>query len=382
MESGVATEPSVNIMGTRGIPAAHGGFETFAERLALYLVGRGWQVTVYGQGEGAAPTRDPSIREPIVDRWHGIERRIFTPRRTGALGTIEFDRACVRDVIGRPGVDLVLGYNTAVFNLAQRLRGRRVVMNMDGIEWKRQKWSLPAKMWLFANELIGLNASTIAVADHPEIARQLSRRGIRKPVMIPYGAEVIEAASADPLAALGLSPGGYYLGVCRLEPENSVLEIVRAYRARSRAARLVLLGRLDADTDYHRALVEAAGDAVVFPGAIYDPATVGSLRFHARAYLHGHQVGGTNPSLVEALGAGNAVIAHDNRYNRWTAGDGQFFFADQSALATMFDRLEHDDGALVAARHAARTRFDRDFRWEDVLGAYERCLLAAGRSTT
>lgn len=382
MESGVATIPSVNIMGTRGIPAAHGGFETFAECLALYLVERGWQVTVYGQGEGAAPTLETPMREPIVDRWHGIERRIFTPRRAGALGTIEFDRACVRDVIGRPGVDLVLGYNTAVLNLAQRLRGRRVVMNMDGIEWKRQKWSLPARAWLFANELIGLNTSTTVIADHPEIARQLSRRGIREPVMIPYGATVIEAASAGPLAALDLSADGYYLGVCRLEPENSVLEIVRAYNAASRAAKLVLLGRLDPGSAYHRALAQAAGDAVVFPGAIYDAAVVASLRFHARAYLHGHQVGGTNPSLVEALGAGNAVIAHDNKYNRWTAGDGQFFFADQSALATMFDRLEHDDGALVAARQAARIRFDRDFRWEDVLGSYERCLLAAGHATT
>lgn len=363
---------TLNIMGTRGIPAGHGGFETFAERLALFLVDRGWRVTVYGQGEGV-----PNLIDPVVDYWRGIERRIFVPHHDGALGTIEFDRACVRDVVKRPGVDLVLGYNTALFNLAQRWRGRRVVMNMDGIEWKRQKWSLPAKAWLFANELIGLHGTTVTIADHPEIARQLSRRTLKKPVMIPYGADRIDDAPTAPVAALGLTPGSYYLGICRLEPENSVLEIVEAYRATPRDAKLVLLGAIDPQNPFHRKLQAAADGAVIFPGAIYDPAVVGSLRFHARAYVHGHRVGGTNPSLVEALGAGNAIIAHDNAFNRWTAGDEQQFFADRAALAALFDRLERDETMLAAARVAARARFEQDFRWDDVLGAYERCLLAA-----
>lgn len=368
----MADQPSINIMGTRGIPAAHGGFETFVERLAPYLLARGWKVTVYGQGEG-----DPMLHEPIVDDWNGIERRTFVPRRDGAVGTMEFDQACVRDVMRRPGVDLVLGYNTALFNVAQRLRGRRLVINMDGIEWRRQKWSLPAKAWLLANELIALHSASVTIADNPEIARQLSHRTWRKPIVIPYGAPVITDAPVEPLAPFGLTPHDYYLGICRFEPENSMLEIVRAYCARERAPRLVLLGRLDPASDFHRALQEAAGDKVLFPGAIYDQDVVTSLRFHARAYLHGHQVGGTNPSLVEALGAGNAVIAHDNAFNRWTAGEGQFFFGSEAQLIALFNQLDHDDAALAQARRAGRARFDRDFHWDDVLGAYERCLLDA-----
>ena len=359
-------------MGTRGIPAAHGGFETFAERLALFLVERGWHVAVYGQGKGKT-----SLGHPVSDYWRGIERRMFVPRHDGALGTIEFDRACVRDVVTRSGVDLVLGYNTALFNLTQRWAGRRIVMNMDGIEWKRQKWSLPAKAWLLANELIGLHGATLTIADHPEIARQLSRRTFRKPVMIPYGADRIDDAPVAPVAALGLKPGGYYLGICRLEPENSVLEIVKAYRAALRSTKLVLLGELDPRNAFHRELRAVSNDTVIFPGAIYDSAIVGSLRFHARAYVHGHRVGGTNPSLVEALGAGNPIVAHDNAFNRWTAGKEQLFFADEASLTALFDHLEQDEAMLLTARLAARARFERDFRWDDVLGAYEQCLLAA-----
>lgn len=365
-------------MGIRGIPAAHGGFETFAEQLALYLIDRGWAVTAYCQGEGEV-TSEP---QPTVDYlWHGVERRTFTPRSTGPKATIEFDFACARDVLGRPGVDLVLGYNTAVLNLLQRARGRRVVMNMDGIEWKREKWSFAAKAWLMANELTGLNASTVAIADHPEIARQLARRSWRKPTMIPYGGHRITDASMDPITSMGLEPNNYYLTICRLEPENSVMQIVQGYCAAPRRHKLVVLGRLDPAQAFHRALIAAGGDKVFFPGAIYDAGIVGSLRFHARAYLHGHRVGGTNPSLVESLGAGNAVIAHDNVFNRWTAGEGQFFFDGIEKLSLLFDQLETDDAALVRARGAAVQRFERDFRWEKVLGAYERCLLDAGRMT-
>lgn len=372
----VSSKPSINIMGVRGVPGAHGGFETFAEQLALYLVDQGWQVTVYCQADDGALV---PAHQPVVDHWRGIERRTFAPRGTGPKATIDFDLACVRDVINRDGVDLVLGYNTAVFNLLQRSKGRHVVMNMDGIEWKRKKWSLPAKAWLLFNELVGLNASSVAIADHPEIARQLSRRSWRKPTMIPYGGHRIDDAPTAPITAMQLEPNGYYLCVCRLEPENSVLEIIRAYRAAPRRHKLIMLGRFDTRNSFHNSLIEAGGDAVIFPGPIYDAGIVSSLRFHTRAYLHGHQVGGTNPSLVESLGAGNAVIAHDNVFNRWTAGDGQFFFGDVAELAALFGRLETDDDALATARIAAIARYERDFRWEDVLGAYERCLLKAGR---
>jgi len=361
----------LNILGIRGIPAAHGGFETFAARLAPWLVARGWDVTVYCQGD----TRiDADPQTPREDSWQGVKRVTFDTRREGPASTMEFDLACVRDVVKRPGIDLVLGYNTAIFNLRERFAGRRVVMNMDGIEWKRQKWSLPAKVWLFANEIMGYNLANLAIADHPEIARHLKRRGFKQPVMIPYGGDCILDAPTEPVLTLGLEPNRYYVAIGRIEPENSVLEVIRSYSTQARTTKLVVLGKRDPDNAYHRAVTEAAGDDVIFPGPIYEQERLRSLRFHARAYVHGHQVGGTNPSLVEALGAGNPVIAHDNRFNRWTAGQGQFFFVNEAALEGVWNRLEHDDAALIEARDAARTRHALDFEWEAVLEQYLQCF--------
>jgi glycosyltransferase involved in cell wall biosynthesis len=368
-DMGIYGHNHLNILGTRGVPAAHGGFETFAERLALYLVGQGVSVTVYCQSDG------PADRTGREDVWNGIHRVHFGTRRSGAMGTMEFDLACVRHVLKRPGADLVLGYNTAIFNVLQRLKRRQVFVNMDGIEWKRGKWSMPAKIWLFCNEIIAANLATRPIADHPEIGRHVARRALRKPIVIPYGADFVGDADEAPVRELGVRPDNYFISVARIEPENSILAIIDAFQGADTGMDLVVVGNLDPDNAYHRKVRKAGGSRVLFPGAIYHDQTLKALRFHARAYLHGHQVGGTNPALVEALGAGNAVIAHDNRFNRWTAGEGQRFFATIEACSSHMRRLARDDLALHAARIAARERHEEDFQWHDVLARYQALLL-------
>jgi len=158
-------------------------------------------------------------------------------------------------------------------------------------------------------------------------------------VVIPYGADAIEQAPAAPVRALGLDPDGYFISIARIERENSILELVHGFSQRPRGVNLVVLGNLDHRNTYHREVRAAASNEVVFPGAIYQRDNVAALRFHARAYLHGHQVGGTNPSLVEALGAGNAVIAHENRFNKWVAGEEQLYFSDRITLDSAFDTV-------------------------------------------
>ena len=118
--------------------------------------------------------------------------------------------------------------------------------------------------------------------------------------------------------------------IARAEPENSILEVVQAWSRKPRGCKLVVLGKYEAGHAYQRAVQAAASAEVVFPGAVYEKPVVQALRFHARFYVHEHQVGGTNPSLVESLGTGNAVLAHDNAYNRWVAGDAGVYFADES----------------------------------------------------
>jgi len=363
--------PHVLVLGTRGIPAAHGGFESFAEKLALFLCERGWRVTVYCQHDVEAVTQRFS-----TDNWRGVERVNVQVARQGARGTIEFDWHSTRHAAAQDGVCLVLGYNTAVFLPLLRAKARKILINMDGIEWQRPKWSRPVRLWFYLNEWIGAWLGHRLVADHPAIADHLATRRPRSATaMIPYGGEDVVTATAAPVSALGLEPGKYLISIARLEPDNNILTMVEAFSRRPRGAKLVVLGTFDAKNAYHAAVKAAASDEVMFPGAIYDKTIVQALRFHARAYCHGHTVGGTNPSLVESLWCGNAVLAHRNRFNQWTAGLEQFFFSDTDECERMIERILTDDVAVARAGKAARLRAAADFNWTDILLQYE-CELA------
>ena len=362
---------SLIIFGTRGIPAAHGGFETFAQHLALFLAGRGWHVVVYCQKETRVVTQ-----RVTTDLWHGIERRHISVASTGPRATLEFDWHCVRDAATVPGICLVLGYNGAVFLPWLRLLRRKIVTNMDGIEWRRKKWGFLARAWLWTNEWIAAWTSHRLVADHPAIAEHLStRRNASAISMIPYGGTPADESDA-PVRAMGLEPGRYLIVIARIEPDNNIHTIVEAFSRRRRDAKLLVVGALHKTNPYHCKVQAAASDEVVFPGAIYEASVVASLRRHARAYVHGHTVGGTNPSLVEALWAGNAVIAHDNRFNRWTAGDAGWFFTDADGCDRLIARALTDDDMVARASQAALRHAAAHFEWTDILEAYEHEALA------
>ena len=357
----------LRILGTRGVPAAHGGFETFAEQLALYLVGHGWQVTVYCQEEGAGPV--------VEDTWHGVHRVRMPVAGAGAAGTVLFDWRSTLHASRSPGLVLTLGYNTALFCALYRIKGLRNVINMDGIEWRRQKWGTVAKMWFWLNDWAGCVLGNHLVADHPEIQRHLNTR-VRagKISTIPYGADAVLAADASLLASHGLEPGGYAVLIARAEPENSILEVVRAWSRQPRGMRLVVLGKYESGHAYQQAVMAAASPEVLFVGAIYDKAVVQALRFYARFYVHGHQVGGTNPSLVESLGAGNAILAHDNPYNRWVAGAAAVYFSNEDDCADKICALQADVGLTARLQAASRLRHQEQFTCERVLGDYEALL--------
>lgn len=362
------SEKHIRILGTRGVPAAHGGFETFAEHLAPYLVEHGWQVTVYCQEDGTGPV--------FEDEWRGVRRVRMPVATTGAAGTIVFDLKSTLHASGEKGLVLTLGYNTAVFCALYRLKGLKNVINMDGVEWRRQKWGKVAKTWFWLNDWAGCWLGNHLVADHPVIKKHLATRvSPGKITMIPYGSDRVDGSDAGLIAPYGLESGAYAILIARAEPENSILEVVRAWSRKPRGCKLLVLGKYEPDHAYQRVVKESASDEVVFPGAIYDKAVVQALRFHARFYVHGHQVGGTNPSLVEALGAGNAVLAHDNLYNRWVAGDGGVYFRDEDGCAQQIEALLEDATQLVQLQTASRARHAAEFTWDKVLGDYEKLLL-------
>ncbi len=368
--AGGAEQPaggSLLILGTRGIPGRHGGFETFAERLALYLVERGWTVTVYCQaGEGGR-------RE---DRWRGVRRVHLGERGGGALGSIAFDWAALRDARRRPGVVLTLGYNTALFNRLL-VDDRRQLINMDGLEWQRRKWGPAARAFLWWNERLAARGRARLVADHPAIAERLVSLGVDpgRISTIAYGADPVRAADPACLEPFGLEPGEYCLLLARLEPENSVLEVVEGYSRQRRGLPLVVVGDFRPQANgYHRRLRAAAGEEVRFVGACYRSEQVRALRRFARLYVHGHTVGGTNPSLVESMAAGSPVIAQDNRFNRGVLGEAGRYFDGPAGFARSLEALLEDRAAGERLGRAVFARFSERYTWEHVLPEYRRVL--------
>jgi glycosyltransferase involved in cell wall biosynthesis len=365
-----STAPTVRILGTHGVPAAYGGFETAAENVALYLRRIGWRVVVYCQVSG-----DDSLN---IDMWRDLERVKIPEKRDDWLGTASFDMKSIRHALGEnQGNDvwLTFGYNTGIFDLAPRIHGIPNLINMDGMEWTRARWGWARQAILLANERAAGLVGNLLVADHPEIARYLSRHfGRKRVVTIAYGAHEVKSAPEEEVRSLNLSPGRYAMVVCRPIPENSILEIVKAWSHRRRGMPLVVVGSYTDQDPYHRDVWEASSEEVLYPGAIFQPERLSALRHHAALYLHGHTVGGTNPSLVEAMAAGNAVVAHNNVYNRWVAGQDNAFFTGPDDLVAILDQVLPDEDRRRSMGESSRRRFSQEFTWEKIGSQYDQAL--------
>lgn len=355
--------PPVSIVGVRGIPNQYGGFERLVEVLAPFLVARGHAVTVYCDAAEAIP----------ADCWQGVNR-IFIPRRLqGAAGTLSYDLASfMRVPVG--SVALLFGYGTALFQPILKLRGIPHAVNMDGIEWQRAKWGPAARLWLRANERIAATLADILIADHPEIAASIASRFERTAEMIAYGVTLQAEQAASELTHPLLDrygKGQFHLIIARAEPENQCRLLLEAWLASGAARPMLVIGRFDS-TDYGRSLM-ADFPQVHFAGPVYDVPVLNVLRRRALTYLHGHSVGGTNPSLIEAMAAGGLVVAHDNPFNRWVLGAGGPYFRDVPDLAAILAAPPTGQHRM-AYLEAARARCEADFLWPHVLAGYGRVI--------
>lgn len=356
------TGPRIAILGSRGIPARFGGFETCAEQLAVRLVRRGCRVTVFCEG-GDTPA--PAVYQGVRLRY------VRTPDIVG-LRSIWADLvailACLR------GYDQVymLGYHAAFTFVLPRLFGVDFWVNMDGLEWRRAKWSHAAKVYLRLSEGLAARLARHLIADAGAIGSHLATcyPGCADKVqVISYGVEVPPPAPARLLDRWGLAPRCYDLVVCRLEPENHVLEIIRGWRAAQRACPLVIVGDHQNNSRYVQALLREAGEDVRFIGTVYEPESLVALRQGCRVYLHGHSVGGTNPSLLEAMACGNRVVARDNPFNREVLGDLGRYFSDADGVSARLGELAQDTvGETIAAAMIARVRERYD--WDDITDRY------------
>lgn len=353
----------IAILGTRGIPARYGGFETFAERLAVGLCARGFDVTVFCES-------DKTSRSDTLD---GVHLKYQSSPQLGPFRTILFDLRCLW--AARSGYDVVymLGYGAAPFCLLPRMWGSEVWINPDGLEWARAKWSFAARAYFRLMEWVSTRVASRLIADSGAIAESLSSRHgrLRACSVIAYGCDIIHAApDVELLSEWNLAPAGYYLVVCRLEPENHIMEILRAFQLSNSEKKLVVVGNHLAGTRYVEQLRGVQDSRIRLIGTVYDHAKLVSLRYHSFAYLHGHSVGGTNPSLLEAMGCGNLIVAHDNPFNRETLATSALFFEGVEDLKEIVKRIESCNFDAPKMRLETRQRAADHYSWPAIVEQY------------
>jgi len=355
----------VTLMGTRGVPASYGGFETAVEEIGKRLVQRGYDVTVYCRNPGQTITEHEGMR--LVNAPALRHRMAETLSHT----TVSTAHAIIRD---HPDVVLLLNAGNAPLLKPLQAAGIPTAIHLDGLESKREKWrGAGAKYYRWA-EKASVKWGGEVIADAQAIADHVQREYGRTCTVIPYGAEVIEPGS-DRIAELDLDPRGYHLIVARFEPENHVLDAVHAYRASHETRPLVVVGSAPYSQWYVDKVHTAARNdpRIRFTGGLYDQELLDQLYANCVDYIHGHSVGGTNPSLLRAMGAGAPVLAYDVEFSHEVTADQALFWKDAPALTVLLEAIaEHGyDAKLNDFAAAGRQRIRDAYQWDQVTDDYE-----------
>ncbi|HLI92338.1 MAG TPA: DUF1972 domain-containing protein [Puia sp.] len=360
----------IGILGTRGIPNAYGGFEQFAQYLALGLHRRGHDLYVYNSS-------DHPYREAEWNGVHIVHCRNWE-HKIGTAGQFLYDLNCFRDARRRNfDILLQLGYTSS--SVWHRFwPGNAInVINMDGLEWKRSKYNRLTRKFLRRAEGLAVRHGDILVADSIGIKDYIQAEYGRSSVYIPYGAEIPEKFDAEIPARYGLECGGYSLLMARMEPENNIEMIIRGWLASDKTRPLVLVG--NTGNSFGQYLVRTYQHKQLhFTGAIYEPEVIHALRHFSALYLHGHSVGGTNPSLLEAMACGCVIAAHDNPFNRAILGDQAYYF---SSAKQVCDALERNSAVeeKLAWQEKNREKIKNIYNWDKIVGDYENVFRSQAR---
>ena len=353
----------IALVGTRGVPARYGGFESCVEEVGRRLAARGHTVRVY--------CRSADARDRARTDYLGMELVQLGSFQRRSLETLSHTGLSVAHLV-RHRVDAAIVFNAANSPWLPALRAARipVATHVDGLEWQRAKWGPAGRRYYRMAESLAVRWSDALIADALGIQDYYRHEFGAASELISYGAPVVDADRSERVAELGLRPGGYHLVVARFEPENHVDVIVDGYRRSRAELPLVVVGSAPY-SDAYTASVHALADARVrFLGGLWDQEQLDQLYANARTYLHGHSVGGTNPSLLRAIGAGAATIAYDVRFNREVLGDDGRYFRSPAQVARLVEAAE-DDAASAAARGAALRVRAGAYDWDQVADAYE-----------
>jgi glycosyltransferase involved in cell wall biosynthesis len=323
----------IAIIGTRGIPNNYGGFEQFAQYLSVGLVRKGFQVTVYN-----------SHNHPYQkSEWNGVQIvHCNNPEdKLSSAGQFIYDFNCIMDT-RKKNYDIILqlGYtSSSIWGKFLPRHKSIITTNMDGFEWKRTKFSRPVRAFLKFAEKLAVWNSDYLIADSIGMQQYLIKKYNKNPVYIPYGAEVFDAPNVEDVTTTGLEPYNYDMLVARLEPENSIEVILDGVVKSASTRPFLVVGKYT--NEYGQYLMKKFKDwtSIKFMGGIYDISKLNNLRYYSNVYFHGHTVGGTNPSLLEAMASHALVSANDNIFNRSILGDDAYYFNSSTDVATQIEKL-------------------------------------------
>ncbi len=360
----------IALIGTRGVPASYSGFETCVEEIGKRLVERGHDVTVY--------CRTSYYKERL--REHLGMRLVYLPNlRSKSLDTLSHTFVSVFHAVSQP-YDVLMVFNAANSPtlLLPRLLGKKIAINTDGLEWKRGKWGPVAKRYYKFAEWLSTKLAHRIVADSRGIQDYYRETYDVPSSYIAYGAYVTESWDAGLLKPMGLTPGGYFLQITRFEPENNPLLTVRAFKKLKTDKKLVLVGGVPYKSAYsERIAAEAEGDpGIILPGYVFDKALVNELWCNCFAYVHGNEVGGTNPALLQTMGSGCFTIAVDVSFSHDVLQDsGIFFLKDPDDLAGKMRWTLENSEKLAPYKKRARERIREHYSWEHIADGYESLFL-------
>ena len=356
----------IAITGTRGIPNRYGGFEQFAQRLSTGLAARGHEIWVYN-------TRHHPYKKKVY-RGVGIVSKTSPEKLLGPPANYLYDFACLRDATRRHA-DIVLecGFASAApVYPCLNLKRTRLVTHMDGMEWKRTKWGGHTRKIIRKSIIKTIRYSDALVCDHPEMFKFYAMNYGLQPVYIPYGADILKDLDKTVLEAFNLEAGRYFLVIARLEPENNIRTIIQAYLKAYLDEPLIVVG--DHSGKYGRQIKHEFKNEgrVIFTGGIYHEESLDNLRHFSKALIHGHSVGGTNPSLLEAMAAGAWIIAHDNPFNRYILGEDSLYFKSKDTLTRVLQESGYRISSCQEMISHNREKIRTLYQWEDIIRKYEK----------
>lgn len=363
----------IGLIGTRGAPCRYGGFETCVEEVGRRLAARGHEVTVYCRSH----LYDCSLNDVC-----GMEA-VYLPCLKGkALETLSHTFMSVLHAMTRRyDVCMVFNAANAPMLIPLRLLGRRLGINPDGLEWKRGKWGRMGRAYYKLCEKLSCLVANRVVTDSKALADYyLATHGAETETIV-YGAYPQERVAPSRMPAYGIAPGEYFLQITRFEPENHPLLTVRAFAGLPGDKKLVLVGGCPYPSPYAASIAEEGRhERIVMPGYVYDRELLAELWTNAFAYVHGNEVGGTNPALLQAMAAKNFILCRDVSFNREVLGDcGRYYQADEASLREgMLWALDHA-GELQAYREKAFARVTARYDWDQVALAYEDLFVRLAR---